>query len=203
MNDDDTPSLRERRRMDTQREIHRAALDLFASQGIQATTIQQIADRAGVSSRTFFRYFTRKEQAALPGQHRMLRAVQGFETSSITPSEVLADIEAMAEAVMGLETSDDLGEHGRVKRVLAQEPELHALAAAQDQQLAVELRARLTAQLDGTLSPLTLLLLSELAVAVWRTSWERWGELAAGGEDYNPVELYRETRAELRRVLTT
>ncbi|WP_448070681.1 helix-turn-helix domain-containing protein [Georgenia yuyongxinii] len=49
------------RRLDTYLEIHEAALELFESQGIRETTVQQIADRARVSPRTFFRYFTTKE----------------------------------------------------------------------------------------------------------------------------------------------
>lgn len=201
MNDDGAPSLRARRRLDTEREIHRAALELFEAQGIQATTVQQIADRAGVSSRTFFRYFTRKEHAALPGQHRMLAGVRSFETTAADACDLLGDIESMAEAVMGLETAADLGEHGRVMRVLAQEPELHALAAAQDQVLANELRARIMAQVEGRIDRLTVLLVTEVAVSVWRASWARWGELAAGGQTFEPVTVYRETRAELRRVI--
>ncbi|MDF9276216.1 TetR family transcriptional regulator [Arthrobacter sp. EH-1B-1] len=50
--------------------------------------MQQIADRAGISSRTFFRYFTRKEHAALPGQHRMLAGVRAFETLASNPAEM-------------------------------------------------------------------------------------------------------------------
>ncbi|GAB3547558.1 hypothetical protein GCM10027404_09850 [Arthrobacter tumbae] len=201
MNDDGVPSLRARRRLDTEREIHRAALELFEEQGIQTTTVQQIADRAGVSSRTFFRYFTRKEHAALPGQHRMLAGVRGFETSAANPAELLRDIEAMAESVMALETSGDYGDHARVMRLLAKEPELLALAAAQDQVLAGELRARIASQVEAKVDSLTVLLLTEVAVAVWRASWARWGELAAGEKAYDPVEVYRETRAELRRVV--
>lgn len=202
MNDDDgAPSLRARRRLDTEREIHRATLELFEAQGIQATTVQQIADRAGVSSRTFFRYFTRKEHAALPGQHRMLAGIRSFNTAASNPQGLLSDIEAMAEEVMGREPSDDLGEHGRVMRVLAAEPELHGLAAAQDQVLANELRSRITTQVKDSIEPLAVLLVTEVAVSVWRASWVRWGELAASGAAYEPVKVYRETRAELRRVV--
>ncbi len=201
MHDDGTPSLRARRRLDTEREIHRAALELFEEQGIQATTVQQIADRAGVSSRTFFRYFTRKEHAALPGQHRMLAGVRAFETSASNPRDLLRDIEAMAESVMRVENGEDRAEHGRVIRILGKDPELLASAAAQDQVLAGELRARITSQLGDGADALNLLLLTEVAVAVWRASWARWGELAADGKAYDPVEVYRETRAELRRAV--
>jgi hypothetical protein len=47
----------------------------------------------------------------------------------------------------------------------------------------------------------TVLLVAEVAVAVWRTCWERWGELAVEGGAEEPVELYRRCREELRRVV--
>lgn len=41
------------------------ALDLFERQGFEATTVSQIAERAGVSQMTFFRYFASKEKVVL------------------------------------------------------------------------------------------------------------------------------------------
>ncbi|WP_285601593.1 mycofactocin system transcriptional regulator [Kineosporia sp. NBRC 101731] len=40
--------------------LERIALELFTEHGFEATTVEQIADRAGVSRRTFFRYFDTK-----------------------------------------------------------------------------------------------------------------------------------------------
>ncbi len=192
--------LRTRRRMDTHEEIHRAALELFEERGVRETTVQQIADRAGVAPRTFFRYFTSKEQAALPGQRRLLRAIDALEVTGADLTTILRDIEAVTEAVIGRENDPELEEHRRVARLLAREPDLQALAASQEQVLTDRLRARLTEQLEGC-DPMTVLLLAEVAVAVWRTSWQRWGELAVEGEAGDPVELYRRCREELRRVV--
>lgn len=200
MTDDAPRDLRTRRRLDTHQEIHQAALELFEEQGVRETTVQQIADRAGISHRTFFRYFTSKEQAALPGQRRMLQAIDALEVSGTEPAAVLRDVEAMAEAVMNRENDPELEEHRRVARLLARESELQALAASQEQVLTDHLRARLAEQLEGQ-DPMTVLLIAEVAVAVWRTSWERWGELAVEGEAGDPVELYRRCREELRRVV--
>jgi AcrR family transcriptional regulator len=186
--------------MDTHEEIHRAALELFEEQGVRETTVQQIADRAGVSPRTFFRYFTSKEQAALPGQRRLLQAIEALEVSGTDVAGVLRDVEAATEAVIGAENDPDLEEHRRVARLLRREPDLQALAAFQEQVLTARLRARLSDQLEGW-DPLTVRLLAEVAVAVWRTSWERWGELAVEGEEGDPVEFYRRCRTELRRVV--
>lgn len=62
---ENTPSLRERRRAETFRQIHRAAWTLARADGYCATTVEEIAERAGVSRRTFFNYFESKEDAVL------------------------------------------------------------------------------------------------------------------------------------------
>jgi AcrR family transcriptional regulator len=56
-----TPSLRDRRRAETAREIVSAAMATFASKGFEAATADEIAQRAGVSRATFFNYFPQKE----------------------------------------------------------------------------------------------------------------------------------------------
>ena len=53
--------LRDRRRRETYRRIEQAALELFVERGFEATSIEMIAERAGISRRTFFYYFRSKE----------------------------------------------------------------------------------------------------------------------------------------------
>ncbi|MDO3699374.1 helix-turn-helix domain-containing protein, partial [Curtobacterium flaccumfaciens] len=68
MPDSATPSelgLRDRKRIETRNRIAEAARSLALEQGVDGTTIEQIAARADVSPRTFFNYFESKEDAVL------------------------------------------------------------------------------------------------------------------------------------------
>jgi AcrR family transcriptional regulator len=57
--------LRERKRTRTRLMIQTEAMRLFAQQGYAETTVEQIADAAAISPRTFFRYFPTKEDVVL------------------------------------------------------------------------------------------------------------------------------------------
>ncbi len=75
-----TPSLTERRKAETRMEIARAAAALFVRQGLRATRAEDIAQRAGIAPRTFYRYFATKEEAVAPlyaaGAQRWAEAVR-------------------------------------------------------------------------------------------------------------------------------
>ncbi|GAA4516373.1 TetR/AcrR family transcriptional regulator [Brevibacterium yomogidense] len=55
--------LRERKKLDTRRTIRQVALDLATENGLEALTVEAIAHGAGISPRTFFNYFSHKEDA--------------------------------------------------------------------------------------------------------------------------------------------
>ena len=65
--------LRETKKRQTRSDISAAATDLVAQHGIDGTTVEMIAERAGVSPRTFFNYFETKAEAVLA------RAIDTFD----------------------------------------------------------------------------------------------------------------------------
>lgn len=55
--------LRERKKLETRRMLRRVALDLALEHGLENLTVEAVAARADISPRTFFNYFTHKEDA--------------------------------------------------------------------------------------------------------------------------------------------
>lgn len=129
---DDAPALglRERRRLETQRELSDAALDLFELHGVHGTTVDDIARRAGTSQRTFFRYFPTKEAAVFASSDDSARVV----------GDAIAAVRAGASVVEGIERSwlnllerfdahpDEHIRALRIHRLIGAEPSLLALA---------------------------------------------------------------------------
>jgi AcrR family transcriptional regulator len=62
-----TGGLRERARRAVRAELAEIALGLFAEQGFDETTVDEIAQAAGLTKRSFFRYFPAKEDAVFGG----------------------------------------------------------------------------------------------------------------------------------------
>ncbi|WP_159229731.1 TetR family transcriptional regulator [Mycolicibacterium vanbaalenii] len=68
MTTDDEMGLRERKKRRTRETVRLAAYELFEKNGYPDTTIEQIAELADVSPRTFFRYFPNKAALLVPDQ---------------------------------------------------------------------------------------------------------------------------------------
>ena len=88
-------SPRDRRRTKLAAQIERIALSLFVQRGISAVTVDEIADAADISRRTFFRYFASKEDLLLGDRQRYddsLARTLAKEQPSPSPVRMLRDI---------------------------------------------------------------------------------------------------------------
>ncbi|QZT63210.1 MULTISPECIES: TetR family transcriptional regulator [Mycolicibacterium] len=102
-------SLRERKKVRTRLAIRREAFRLFEKQGYATTTVEQIADAADVSPRTFYRYFGVKE-ALLLSDDKISPIVQAFIDAPAELSVVAAYRHAVATVYSALsqEERDDV-----------------------------------------------------------------------------------------------
>ncbi|WP_447037185.1 TetR family transcriptional regulator [Streptomyces sp. DSM 118878] len=92
------PGLRERKKQRTRNALLRAALELFTTKGYEETTVDEIAEAVDVSQRTFFRYFTNKQEAVFAVQE-MVEA-RFVEALRERPAHE-APLVALREAVLG------------------------------------------------------------------------------------------------------
>ncbi len=103
------PGRRERKKRETYDALRTAALELCATQGFGATTVDQIAEAVDVSARTFFRYFATKQEAVLADHEPRLRALRDLLGARPRSEPVLDSVGAALtflrdDAVDGRET---------------------------------------------------------------------------------------------------
>lgn len=76
-------------------DVMRAALDLYESKGYEATTVDQIAESAGLSRRTFFRQFRSKEDVVFVDHDATLAHIQDFlGTTDLDPYDAVCEAAA-------------------------------------------------------------------------------------------------------------
>jgi AcrR family transcriptional regulator len=112
--------------------LRRAAFDLFAEQGYDVTTVDEIAERAGVGRSTYFRTFRTKEEAIFPDHEAVLaRLGERFDAAS-TEHSLVAVTEA---ARVVLRSYLDEGDRARARYALTRAvPALRAREVASTQQ---------------------------------------------------------------------
>jgi AcrR family transcriptional regulator len=92
-----------------------AAVRLFLARGYEETTVDQIAEAAGVARRTFFRYFRTKEDAVFPDHDDCLRRVERFLAEADPTEPPLSVIGAAAGLVLDMYTDDPAASVRRYK----------------------------------------------------------------------------------------
>ncbi|MGI5231114.1 TetR/AcrR family transcriptional regulator [Actinoallomurus sp. CA-142502] len=150
-----------------------AAVDLFTEQGFDATTVAQIAERAGVTRSTFFRHFSDKREVLVAGQATLSRLLaEGIAQApaSASPLEAVAAGLERASSEMG-PLNRDLGP--RLKAAVAASAELRERDALKSIGLAAAMTGALVAR--GVPDP-TAHLAAEMGVLAFKRGYARWSE---------------------------
>jgi AcrR family transcriptional regulator len=173
--------------------LEQAALELYVERGYEQTTVAEIAERAGLTERTFFRHFADKREVLFAGagalQELLVTAVAGAP-DAVAPLEAVAAALEAAGALL-----QERREYSRRRQSVIdanpalQERELIKLAALASA-LAGALRRR---GVTGSAASLT----AEAGIAVFKVAFERW--IGETGQSDLP-RLIRESLDELRAV---
>jgi len=150
-----------------------AAVDLFTEQGYDATTVAQIAERAGVTKSTFFRHFSDKRELLVAGQDTLSTLLaEGIAEApaSASPLEAVAAGLERASSAMG-PTNRELGP--RIQAAVAASTELQERDALKSVGLA---SAMTTALLDRGVPATTAHLAGELGVLAFKQGYARWSD---------------------------
>ena len=159
------------------RELELISLRMFTEQGFDDTTVERIAAAAGVSKRTFFRYFDSKADVlwhAFDGEVRSLRAA----FAAVPPQAPL--MAAIRQVVVGVNSyrAEDVPELRTRMHLIGSVPALQASAAQHydDWERAVsEFAAARLGQPAGSLYPLAI---GRATLAVCRSAYDRWADRA-------------------------
>src|SRR6266699_444814 len=155
---------------DARGRLERAALELYGQRGFEQTTVAEIAARAGLTERTFFRHFADKREVLFAGagslQDLLVSTLAGTPQSAAPIDAVAAAIEAAGTLLQ------ERREYARQRQTV-----IAANAELQEREL-IKL-ASLSAALAGTLrrrgvrDPAASLT-AEAGIAVFRIAFERW-----------------------------
>ncbi len=156
---------------DARGRLERAALELFMERGFEQTTVAEIAERAGLTERTFFRYFADKREVLFGGtgllRERLVTEIEQSGDVTAAPLDAVVAALQVAGAVI-----QERGDYPRRRQaVITANTELREreliklamLAAA----MASALRDRGVPEPDASLA-------AEAGMAVFRIAFERW-----------------------------
>jgi AcrR family transcriptional regulator len=179
---------------DARGRLAKAAMALYAEQGFEQTTVAEIAARAGLTERTFFRHFADKREVLFYGMEmlrdRLARAVADAPASATAMDAVGAAFEAASSVLQE-----------NPERVRLRDAIVSANAELREREL-IKLAAVSAAVADALrdrgISEPAASLAAETGAAVFKVAFARW--VSEPGQRDLPG-IFRESMAELRGVL--
>jgi AcrR family transcriptional regulator len=179
--------LRERKKLRTRRALADAALRLFAEQGFDATTLEELAEEAEVSKSTFSRTFPAKEAAGIEAESEVWTDYLEALADSELNGPLFAELHrTLAAATAALDPTWD-ERFLATRRLIAAEPALLRYTEHYRAQVKEQLAATLAAKLGLDADDLRLHVLAELVMTAWSLSGRAW--VRAGGKGGRPAFL--------------
>jgi AcrR family transcriptional regulator len=169
-----------------------AAMELYTERGFEQTTVAEIAARAGLTERTFFRYFADKREVLFAGQDELLAVFLDGLRSAGPDATPMERVEASVLATAPFFT--DHGWSTARARVIEQNPSLLEREVYKMTTVAAALRAEL---IGAGVDPITAGLAADTGVTAFKFAFERW---VAAGETRGMHDLLASTLAELRTL---
>lgn len=171
-----------------------AALTLYAEQGFEQTTVAEIATRAGLSERTFFRHFADKREVLFYGMEiardLLARAIADAPASAAPIDAVGSALEAVSAMIQ------ENPERARQRdAIVSSNPELRERELIK---LATFASAVAGALRDRGIPEPAASLTAEMGVAVFKVAFARW--VSEPGQP-DLTKIFRESMQELRGVL--
>lgn len=157
---------------DAEDRLRRAAVDLYLERGFENVSVAEISECAGLTRRTFFRYFTDKREVLFGGTERLPIALAAAARET-DPDLAPLDTALRALRTVGIAVVERVEhEHSRARRaVIASSPELQERERTKLAACASALTEALHER--GTAHD-TSAFVSQIAVAVFATAFARW-----------------------------
>src|SRR5579863_3669862 len=158
--------------------LAQAAMELFSERGYEQTTVADIATRAGLTERTFFRHFSDKREVLFPvGTWFRDQFVDAVEAAPAGASPLQSVMLAVNAAATSLERETGRERAAVRQRIILANPELRERELSKLADVAAAIAA---AQRGRGVEEPTASLTAELGIAAFRVAVERW---VADGED--------------------
>lgn len=180
--------------------LQRAALELFARQGYDGTTIGEIADHVGVTSRTYFRYFPDKKEVLFGGADRLRERIE--DSLREAPADMTA-IRATLHALMTCEDLFDLlGLEDLMRRdaIIDQTDELREREAGK---LATIARSIHQILMERGSNPREATLTADIAVLVFKQATHLWMHDASSPYAALVLQAYSDVQGIMKENLDT
>jgi mycofactocin system transcriptional regulator len=163
----------------SRRQLRLIALRMFAERGFDNTTIEHIAAEAGVSERTFFRYFTNKASVLWTDFETEVEAIRA--ALAAVPENVPM-MEAIHDAVVAANHyhADDIPEMRMRMQLIATVPALSFSAAEHYEAWELAVSEFAGRRLGQPASSLYALAIGRATLAVCRAAYDRWSARADG-----------------------